>query len=415
MNLERTLILAGPLRRLCTAVVLGLGLALGGPAMAQNTDGGDYYSDIGDSHAHSASAQRANTVLRGPEGLFENIVVGPTADQPAAEALAAEVGATVRRRSALSSLDQFSLILTFPSQESRDLFAAALAERLPASGLSVHWNYFFAQAQPRLYAPTLIGVAQPTGCRLPSPVRIGMIDGPVNADHPALRAAGVRHVSLVEGQRVPGADHGTAVAALMVGVDPSGALAGFAQGARLSAVSVFTRTEEGEETSVELVVAALDRLVGEGAQVINMSFAGPNSDAMRRALAAAAARGVVLVGASGNNRAQTVAHPAAAPEVIAVTAVDAARRRFRLANVGPEIQFSAPGVDIYTARARGAGYVSGTSFAAPIVTALVAREIAQGASGVEAARSRLRTGVEALGGSARNAEFGWGLVRSRGC
>lgn len=401
--------------QLAGIVCATLVLATATPAAAQSNGGdGRSYDYGGDQTAPNADPTRPHSVLRGAGGVHEHIVVGPTGDQAAVEALALEVQATITRTNRLASLDQFSIILTFPSQEARDRFAAALSERLPASGLSLHWNYFFAQAQPRIYAPALIGDTQPGRCRLATPVRIGMIDGPVNAGHPALSAAGVSHHSLVDG-RVPSANHGTAVAALMVGSDPSGALSGFAQGARLSAVSVFMMTDEGEETSVELVVAAIDRLVGEGAQVINMSFAGPNSDALRRALAVASSRGVVMVGAAGNNRAQAVAFPAAAPEVIAVTAVDAQRRRFRLANVGPENEFAAPGVDVYAARASGGGYVSGTSFAAPIVTALIAREIAAGARGTDAVRSRLRAGVEALGGAPRTAEFGWGLARSSGC
>lgn len=406
-----------PVLRLA-ALALAAALAAAAPALAQtdpNPDGDDSYSVPADNTAPNHSPLRPHTVLRGPQGLFENVVIGPTADRTAVEALAAEFGASLLRDTALPALDQFTLILTFPSQAARDGFAEALAARLPQSGLSVHWNYFFAQStQPRLYAPALLGDGQPGRCRLERPVRIGMIDGPVNPDHPALAGARVRHVSLVSSPRLPSADHGTAVAALIVGEDPSGALAGFARGAELSAVSVFTQTEQGEETSVELIAQALDRLVAEGAQVVNMSFAGPNSNALRRALAAAAARGVVLVGAAGNNRAPTVAHPAAAPEVIAVTAVDAARRRFRLANVGPETEFAAPGVDVYAARARGGGYVSGTSFAAPIVTALIARQIARGATGPEAVRARLRAGVAPLGPGPRNTEYGWGLVQG-GC
>lgn len=397
-----------------SAVVLALAAT---PVLAQtdpNPDGESSYDLSADTTAPNHSPVRPHTVLRGPQGQFENVVIGPTSDRAAVEALAAEFGATILRDSVLGALDQFTLILTFPSQAARDGFAEALAARLPQSGLSVHWNYFFAQSAPRLYAPALVGDGQPGRCRLDRTVRIGMIDGPVNPDHPALAGARVRHVSLVDSVRIPSADHGTAVAALIVGEDPSGALAGFARGADLSAVSVFTLTDEGEETSVELIAQAVDRLVGEGAQVINMSFAGPNSNALRRTLSAAAARGVVLVGAAGNNRAQAVAYPAAAPEVIAVTAVDAARRRFRLANVGPETEFSAPGVDVYAARARGGGYVSGTSFAAPIVSALIARQIARGASGPEAVRARLRAGVAPLGPGPRNTEFGWGLVQG-GC
>lgn len=354
------------------------------------------------------------TILPGPGGVLENILIGPQGDQARVRQLVAEFGGEVLRETALPNLGQFTMIAAFAAQAERGRFATALGQQLPQTGLSVHWNYRFAQAAPRIYAHALIGDPAPGGCRLARPVRIGMIDGPVNAAHPSLRGARLRQESLVSG-RVPAAHHGTAVAALLVGEDPAGALAGYARGAELFAVAVFRQTDGGAETSGELIARALDRLVGHRVQVINMSLAGPDSNALRRAISATAARGVVMVGASGNDRAPRVGFPAAAPEVVAVTAVDAAQRRFRLANIGAETEFAAPGVDVYAARATGAGYVSGTSFAAPIVTALIAREIARGITGERTLRTRLRAGAQALGGVARSPEFGWGLVRALSC
>jgi hypothetical protein len=417
------------------AAALALGMALmAGPLWAQTTPEYGDYCEACDAGGDGSDRPRPPlTVVRGPGALVENVVVGPAAEGDVAAAIVRSVGGSVLRSTPLPALGQYSLIATFPSDSARTLALAELARRAPGSGLSLHWIYTFAQQAPgpvapaaagpaatparvpRLYAPELIGDVAPGQCRLSRPVRIGMIDGPVNTDHPALRGALVTHLSLVPRGRVPAAHHGTAVAALMVGEDASGILSGFARGAELVAVSVFALTDEGEETSVDLIVQAIDRLVGQGVQVINMSFAGPDSAALRRTLAATAARGVVMVGAAGNQRARAVAHPAAAPEVIAVTAVDAARRRFRLANVGAENEFSAPGVDVYAARAQGGGYVSGTSLAAPIVTALIAREIARGTTGTDPLRARLRSGAQALGQGGRSAEYGWGLVRAGGC
>jgi hypothetical protein len=365
--------------------------------------------------SEGASPRGFQTVLRGPGAVIENVLVGPSDERDIAAAIVQGVGGQILRTSPLPTLGLYSLIAAFPSDSARARAIDALAVQTPGTGLSLHWAYTFAQAAPRIYAPGLIGDAAPGRCRLAQPVRIGMIDGPVNTSHPVLTGATVRYQSLVSGRRVPRADHGTGVAALMVGEDATGILSGFARGAQLHAVSVFWLTDSGEETSVELIVQAIDRLVGQGVQVINMSFAGPDSAALRRALQAAAARGVVMVGAAGNQRARQIAHPAAAPEVIAVTAIDAGRRRFRLANVGAETEFSAPGVDVYAARERGGGYVSGTSFAAPIVTALIARDLARGTQGAGALRTRLQARVEPLGTGGRNAEFGWGLVRAVGC
>ena len=352
-------------------------------------------------------------------GLYEWIVVGPAAEAEAVLQAIRDAGGTVIRTQALGALGEVEQIATFPSQDARDLARQLIEANAPNSSLALHHLYGFAQAGPgraaRVYAPELIGDAAPGRCRAGAGVTIGMIDGPVNTEHPALRGVNVTFETLVPHRSVPQADHGTAVAVLLVGEDPSGALAGFARGAQLYAISVFAERETEEEASVERIATAIDRLVGHGVHLINLSLAGPPNEALGRAIAAAAARGVVMVAASGNERRPVVAWPAAAPEVIAVTAVDAARRRFRMANTGVELEFSAPGVDIYAARARGAGYVSGTSFAAPIVTALAARLMTQGRTSTEAIRAALRDGVEPLGPGARNTDFGYGLVRSGGC
>ncbi|WP_127109240.1 S8 family serine peptidase [Pararhodobacter zhoushanensis] len=362
-------------------------------------------------------SSRPIRVQRTEGARYEWIVIGPQSEAAAVLRAIEESGGRVIRSSELDALGQTQHIAIFPSQDAYDRTVAALRALAPQSSMALHHIFGFAQStgNPRIYAPTLIGDAAPGRCRVSGSVTIGMIDGPVNPDHPALSGASVRYETLVDSHNIPQADHGTAVAVLMVGQDPSGLLSGFAQGARLDAVSVFASRDGTEEANVERIVTAIDHLVGRGVQLINLSLAGPQNEALGRAITAAAAHGAILIAASGNERRPVVAWPAAAPEVIAVTAIDAARRRFRMANTGAELEFAAPGVDVYAARTRGAGYVSGTSFAAPIVTALAARHMAQGAGSAEAVRAALRGSVETLGPGTRNTDFGYGLVRSGGC
>ena len=412
---------AGVARRILMAAVVALG-ATAAQAQISPGPGGNETGYDGCSHCDvgaDPAPDRFNPPVRvrtGEGGRYEWVIIGPTGQADAMRAAIEGAGGIIARTDSLDALRQTTVIATFPNDAAREAAQRALARLAPGAALSPHHLYFFAQArQPRIYAPMLIGEAAPGNCRLARPVTIGMIDGPVNTQHPALRGVDVTYETLSGSNREPDADHGTAVAVLMVGEDPSGLLAGFARGARLHAISVFSNSDEGEETTVEAIAAAIDRLAGQGVRLINLSLAGPENPALGNAVAAAAARGVVMVGASGNERRPFVAWPAAAPGVIAVTAVDAQRRRFRQANTGEDIEFAAPGVDVYAARARGAGYVSGTSFAAPIVTALAARHMARGATSANAIRSVLRQGVESLGAGTRNAEFGFGLVRSGGC
>jgi subtilisin family serine protease len=68
----------------------------------------------------------------------------------------------------------------------------------------------------------------------------------------------------------------------------------------------------------------------------------------------------------GNGGKEAPAYPAAHPDVIAVTAIDADARIYKKANRGEYIDLAAPGVDVWAAKAGGGGsYRSGTSFAVP--------------------------------------------------
>lgn len=412
------------LARLVLIALLALPLGAQGLRAQSNSyghdDGGDHGADPlcwhGCALAEGQDPGLIRTRIWETGDVSESVLTGPPGEEAAARAAVEDAGGQVIRRSEQAALGQVTLIAVFPGEAGRDRALARLARTAPATGMSMNWTYTHSQAgAPRLYAPALIGDAGPGRCRLAAPLRIGMIDGPLNPRHPALRAARIQYTTLLDGAAPSPADHGTAVAALLVGEDPAGILSGFARGAELHAVAVFSRQDARDESSVERIVQALDLLVGRGVQLINISIAGPRSPAMQRAITAAAARGVVMVAASGNDGLQQVAYPAEAPEVIAVTAVDAVKRRYRLANFGSEIEFSAPGVDVYTALASGSGYGSGTSFAAPIVTALIARAMARGLGGDRVLRAQLRAGAEALGDGRRNPEFGYGLVRASGC
>jgi hypothetical protein len=77
---------------------------------------------------------------------------------------------------------------------------------------------------------------------------------------------------------------------------------------------------------------------------------------------------------------------------------------------------SAPGVDVLVAEGEGTAYRTGTSYAAAVLSALIAHEI--GAGKLEAgadARDLLRAASEDLGQTGRDAQFGWGLPRLPEC
>lgn len=346
---------------------------------------------------------------RSPEYL---VTVAANEAQAAITALQAQ-GATLLRTRPLPALGQTLLMFAFPGTLSLPAAQGLLGQAAPSAQLDLHHVYGFAQA-PRLYAAAMIGDDPGHACRLPRPVRIGLIDGPVNPGHPALRGVRLtRRSVLAEGERPANADHGTAVAQIIGGLG-SGGLAGFAPGVELLAAEAFAAARGRAGARLENVAVALDWLTGQRVRLVNLSMSGAPNRALGRLVDLAAGRGMVMVAATGNDRTARPQFPSAAPGTIAVTAVDAMGRIFRQANTGPHVEFSAPGVDLYVATAGGGAYRSGTSYAAPIVTALLARASVRGSLSLETARRVLRQGARDLGPAGRDTTYGHGLVTG-GC
>lgn len=248
-------------------------------------------------------------------------------------------------------------------------------------------------------------------------VTLGMIDTGVDRTHPALRGQRVEAVTLRGAGRAPSDPrHGTAVAALLVGARNSAA-PGLLPGTRLLAVDAFHRTRLGlQRMDAFDLVAALDVLVTRGVRVVNLSFAGADNRLLGESVRRAAARRVILVAAVGN--AGPIApprYPAAYDEVIAVTAVGADGEVYRQAGRGLHVELAAPGVDLLVADARDPANrraLSGTSYAAPYVTAAAGVLAARSPSSVQAVRARLLASASDLGAAGIDPAYGHGLLQA---
>ncbi|HEV7249637.1 MAG TPA: S8 family serine peptidase [Shinella sp.] len=249
------------------------------------------------------------------------------------------------------------------------------------------------------------------------PQRIGLIDTAINAKHTVLANARLEVLDLGDGDGAPsGEQHGTAVAALLVGA-PGSRVPGLLPGAELVAVDAFQRFRKSTDiANVYDLVRALDLLIKRDIKVVNLSLTGPENQILERAVEAAADRGTILVAAAGNDgpNAKPV-YPAAYEDVIAVTAVDKARNPYRRAVRGNHIDIAAPGVGVWTAASiSGARQKSGTSFAAPFVTAAVSILLAEkpGLSPQEV-EAELMKSAEDIGKPGKDAIYGWGLLNAR--
>jgi serine protease len=240
--------------------------------------------------------------------------------------------------------------------------------------------------------------------------------------------------------------HGTFVASTIAEATNNGrGLTGLAFGARIMPVRVLDGQGEGEASTIaEGVVFA----VRHGAQVINLSLEfSPGVTAsdipeLIEALRYAHRRGVLIVGAAGNEGHTAIAFPARAPTVLSVGATTEHGCLAGYSNDGSGLTLVAPGGgadatllgdpncrpdlppghDIYQVTFTGSsprvfglptGY-EGTSMAAPHVSATAALVIASGVLGRHPTpaqiTARLRATARKLGGPGDQALYGAGLV-----
>jgi len=132
---------------------------------------------------------------------------------------------------------------------------------------------------------------------------------------------------------------------------------------------------------IEHIVAGIRWAVDEvGAKVISMSLGIPDGhpiyEAFEEAVNYAYSQGVAVICAAGNE-ASGVGQPACYDSAIAVAAVDRYQDKAWFSNKGPELDFAAGGVDVYsTFLNNGYAKLSGTSMACPAIAGIAALIIA---------------------------------------
>jgi Subtilase family len=197
---------------------------------------------------------------------------------------------------------------------------------------------------------------------------IAVIDSGIDVKHPELAnsiADSFDALGSKEGPHV----HGTGVAGAIVS---HARLMGSAPAARILAIRAFGKLSSGAESTSFVILKGMDYAAAHGAQIVNMSFAGPKDALIERGIAALAGKGIVMVAAAGNAGAKSPPlYPAANANVIAISATDAQDKLFTASNRGGYIAVAAPGVDLFLpAPEEKYQITSGTSFSAAYVSGL---------------------------------------------
>lgn len=218
---------------------------------------------------------------------------------------------------------------------------------------------------------------------------IGIIDGPVELDHPAMKETGSRNISpvSVNGCKVAeshACKHGTFIAGMLCAKKDSLAPS-ICPGCTVLVKPIFcedsSRDKDCPEVTPEKLASAIVETINAGAKIINLSMGLSTTpllehQELKESFDYAFRKGVLLIAASGNQG--RIGHiPLFSHSwVIPVVASDSLGNLDRGSNIGPSVGLRgimAPGVNITSTSPDGKyTKMSGTSVAVPFVTGTAA-------------------------------------------
>ena len=238
-------------------------------------------------------------------------------------------------------------------------------------------------------------------------ITIAVIDSGIDVKHPELANSIAESFDALGSKEGPHV-HGTGVAGAIAA---HARLMGSAPAARILAIRAFGKASSGAESTSFVILKGMDYAAAHGAQIVNMSFAGPKDALIERGIAALAGKGIVMVAAAGNAGAKSPPlYPAANANVIAISATDAQDKLFPASNRGGYIAVAAPGVDVFLpAPEEKYQITSGTSFSAAYVSGLAGLMLERNpALKPEELRAILMKTARDLGSPGRDDLFGAG-------
>ena len=213
---------------------------------------------------------------------------------------------------------------------------------------------------------------------------IAVLDTGVKTNHPDFIGRLVAGYDFVNNDTNASDDngHGTWVTGIIVARANDGyGIAGISWSDRVMPIKIMNGSGSGSTADL---LDGIRWAADHGADVINMSVGGfPYSQLVQDAVNYAWGKGVVLVGAAGNNRREETYYPASFDNVISVSATQVNDEFSNWSSWGPKVDVSAPGSSVRTTNCYTCTYadhdswgthtfISGTSFATPNVAGVVA-------------------------------------------
>lgn len=203
-------------------------------------------------------------------------------------------------------------------------------------------------------------------------IKVAVVDSGIDLDHPDLAAKIIlskNFSSAPSATDIQG--HGTHVAGIVAAITGNDiGTVGGCPGCQLINAKVLADDAKGTCSDIaDGIMWAADN----GAKVISMSFGSSSAcQTYENAINYAWNKGAVLIATAGNNGDQTIRYPAYYPNVVAVAATNSNDEKHSTSSYGTWVDVAAPGDSIYSTLPDGYGYKSGTSMAAPLVSAVAA-------------------------------------------
>lgn len=210
-------------------------------------------------------------------------------------------------------------------------------------------------------------------------VKVAVIDTGIDYNHPELAPVYQGGYDYVNNDADPRDDHyhGTHVSGTIAAALDGSGVVGMAPGVELYGVKGLDSSGSGQTSDL---IACVDWTTTNGMDVVNNSWGGGGSATLEAAFDASRAAGVIHVCAAGNwYGIFGVLPPARYASTYAISAIDSTGALAAFSDRGPEVDFAAPGVDVYSTDL-GGGFrtASGTSMASPHAAGAVALVLAHG-------------------------------------
>lgn len=207
-----------------------------------------------------------------------------------------------------------------------------------------------------------------------SGIKVAVLDTGVQANHPDLVGKVILQKDFAYNDSVADdvVGHGTHTSGTIAAVTNNATgVASLAYNAQLIEGKVLDDTGSGSLTNI---ANGITWAADNGAKVINMSLGGASgSTTLQNAVNYAWNKGVVVVASAGNNGNTKANYPAYYTNSLAVAATDSADARASYSTYGSWVDIAAPGSDVASTYINSQYvYMSGTSMAAPHVSALAA-------------------------------------------